>query len=133
MSWWQWFAISLLAALSAYVLFVLLLIVAGKRGTARALVGLVPDCLVLFRRLLKEPAIPRRRKVALLLVVPYLALPVDLVPDFIPIAGYLDDAIIVALVLRYALRGAAPGLIRAHWPGPPESLTLILRLAGRDA
>ena len=132
MTWPQWLAVSLLATLTAYVIFVLALMIAGRRGTARALVSLVPDCLVLFRRLLREPAIPRRRKLALLVVVPYLALPMDLVPDFIPIAGYLDDAIIVALALRYTLRGATPGLIKTHWPGPPESLTLILGLAGRE-
>jgi uncharacterized membrane protein YkvA (DUF1232 family) len=63
-------------------------------------------------------------------LIPYLVLPFDLVPDFIPIAGYLDDAVIVALVLRHVLRGSDRELIESHWPGPPESLSLILRFAG---
>jgi uncharacterized membrane protein YkvA (DUF1232 family) len=131
--WWHWALPALIGALAVYIAFVLVLVVAGRHGHARALVTLVPDCLVLLRRLVGDPAVPRRRKLALLAVIPYLALPIDLVPDFIPIAGYLDDAIVVALALRYALRGAPPGLIERHWPGPPESLAPVLRLVGRPA
>jgi uncharacterized membrane protein YkvA (DUF1232 family) len=57
-------------------------------------------------------------------------MPFDLVPDFIPVAGYLDDAVIVAFVLRHVLRGSGPELIEEHWPGPRSSLALVLRLAG---
>ncbi|CAN5295777.1 DUF1232 domain-containing protein [soil metagenome] len=130
MTGWQWLGVSLLTALTIYLAFVIGLIAAGRTGAARALISLIPDCLVLFRRLLKDPRVPRRRKLALLAVIPYLAVPIDVVPDFIPIAGYLDDAIIVALVLRYVLRGATTELIQEHWTGPSESLALILRLAG---
>lgn len=63
-------------------------------------------------------------------LIPYLLLPFDLVPDFIPIAGYLDDAVIVALVLRHVLRVSDQELIETHWPGPEESLQLVLRLGG---
>jgi uncharacterized membrane protein YkvA (DUF1232 family) len=70
--------------------------------------------------------VPRRHKVALALVIAYLAMPIDLVPDFIPIAGQLDDAILVALVLR---RMARRDLVAEHWSGPPESLALVLRMA----
>jgi hypothetical protein len=66
----------------------------------------VPDCAVLFKRLLREPRVPRRAKVALALVVPYLVMPFDLIPDFIPVLGQLDDALLVALVFRYLVRRA---------------------------
>jgi uncharacterized membrane protein YkvA (DUF1232 family) len=60
----------------------------------------------------------------------YLSMPFDLIPDFIPVVGALDDAIIVAVVLRTLFRGAGPDLVRKHWPGPRQSLDLMLRLAG---
>lgn len=75
--------------------------------------------------------LPRRKKLVLAALIPYLLMPFDLVPDFIPVAGYLDDAVIVAFALRYVLRGSGPDLISAHWPGPPASLDLVLRLAGQ--
>lgn len=127
---WQGILIGLGAALLAYALFLVWLIVAGRKEEARALVGLVPDFVVLFRRLLSDRRVSRRRKVVLAALIPYLAMPFDLVPDFIPVAGYLDDAVIVAFVLRHVLRGSGPELIEEHWPGPPTSLALVLRLAG---
>jgi uncharacterized membrane protein YkvA (DUF1232 family) len=69
----------------------------------------------------------------LALLAGYLALPFDLVPDFIPVAGQLDDAILVGLVLRSLVRAAGPDLVREHWPGPEESLRAVLRLAGAAA
>jgi uncharacterized membrane protein YkvA (DUF1232 family) len=127
---WQGILIGLGAALLAYALFLVWLIGAGRKEEARAFVGLVPDFVVLFRRLLSDRRVPRRRKVVLAALIPYLAMPFDLVPDFIPVAGYLDDAVIVAFVLRHVLRGSGPELIEEHWPGPPTSLALVLRLAG---
>src|SRR5918912_212659 len=91
---------------------------------------LVADCIVLVRRLLVDPRTPRSRKLLLGLLVGYLALPFDLVPDFIPVAGQLDDAVVVALALRAVLRGGGPELLREHWPGPESSLALVLRLVG---
>jgi uncharacterized membrane protein YkvA (DUF1232 family) len=111
-----------LAALALYALGVLALIALGRRADARALAGLVPDCLVLVRRLLRDPRAPRRTKVALWLLIGYLLLPIDLVPDFIPVAGQLDDAILVALVLRSFLRAGGAALVREHWPGPERTL-----------
>jgi uncharacterized membrane protein YkvA (DUF1232 family) len=84
---------------------------------------------VLVTRLAQEPRVSRRRKLLLVALVGYLALPFDLVPDFIPVAGQLDDAIIVALVLRSFVRSSGEQLIRELWPGPEQSLALILRLA----
>jgi len=79
--------------------------------------------------LLRDDRIPRRSKLLLGALIAYLAMPIDLVPDFIPVAGQLDDAIIVALVLRSILRSGGPDLIREHWPGPATSLNTILRLS----
>ena len=116
--------------LALYALVVLALVIAGRRSDARAVAGFVPDCVVLFKRLLGDPAVPRRRKVLLALMVAYLAMPIDLIPDFIPVAGQLDDAILVGLVLRGLVRGGGPDLVRRHWPGPEGSLRVILRLSG---
>jgi uncharacterized membrane protein YkvA (DUF1232 family) len=113
-----------------YAGFVLALLLLGRRDDARAWGGFVPDCLVLFKRLIADDRVSRGRKALLVVVVAYLALPFDLVPDFIPVAGQLDDAIIVALALRILLRGSGHALATEHWPGPQRSLGVILRLAG---
>jgi uncharacterized membrane protein YkvA (DUF1232 family) len=96
----------------------------------RALVGFLPDCLVLFRRLARDRRVPRSRKLMLLAVAAYLAFPFDLIPDFIPVLGQLDDALVLALALRSLARAAGPDLLAEHWPGPDPSLRTVLRLAG---
>ena len=122
--------IVLAVALALYALLVLALYLSGRRGQARALARFVPDCAVLFKRLLGDPRVSRGRKLLLGALALYLAMPIDLVPDFIPVAGQLDDAILVGLALRSLVRSAGPDLIREHWPGPEESLRAVLRLAG---
>jgi uncharacterized membrane protein YkvA (DUF1232 family) len=117
----------------AYAVFVAALIGAGRRGAARDLARFVPDCIGLVRRLLGDPRVPRRHKLLLGATVGYLALPFDLVPDFIPIAGQADDVLVVALVLRAVLRGSGHDLVREHWRGPERSLALVLRFAGAPA
>jgi uncharacterized membrane protein YkvA (DUF1232 family) len=129
MPWWSWLLISFAALVAVWAGFVLWLIAAGRRDDARALATFIPDCIVLVTRLARDPRVPRRRKLLLLGLVGYLALPFDLVPDFIPVAGQLDDAIIVALVLRHFIKAGGDQLIRELWPGPQPSLDLILRLA----
>ena len=134
MSLGQWALIGLGAVLVLYLALVLALIVARRRVDARALAGFVPDCVVLFKRLLSDPRMVWWRKALLAGVIVYLISPIDLVPDFIPVAGQLDDALVVALVLRSVLRGSGEALLREHWPGPPQSLLVIRRLAyGRGA
>jgi uncharacterized membrane protein YkvA (DUF1232 family) len=123
---WAWVAIG---ALAVYAAAVVALLVAGRRADARALAGFVPDCARLFKRLASDPRVSRRHKAALVFVAGYLAMPIDLVPDFIPVAGQLDDAILVAIVLRSLVRDAGPDLIATHWPGPPSSLSVVLRMA----
>ena len=129
MSWWGWLLVSLCVVLAVWAAFVFWLLVAGRRSDARALATFIPDCIVLVTRLARDPRVPRRRKLLLLGLAGYLALPFDLVPDFIPVAGQLDDAIIVALVLRHFVRAGGEPLIRELWPGPERSLDLhLLRL-----
>jgi uncharacterized membrane protein YkvA (DUF1232 family) len=128
--WWSWLLISLGVFAAVYATFVIVLVAAGRRSDARALATFIPDCIVLVTRLAHDPRVPRRRKILLLALIGYLALPFDLVPDFIPVAGQLDDAIIVALVLRSLVRSGGEEVIRELWPGPEQSLGLILRLAG---
>ena len=129
MTTWQWLLAAAGAALFLYAAFVLALLLAGRRTDARALAGFVPDCVVLFRRLIGDRRISGWRKLLLVVLVAYLAMPLDLVPDFIPVAGQLDDAILVAVVLRLVLRAGGPALVREHWPGPARSLDVVLRLA----
>jgi uncharacterized membrane protein YkvA (DUF1232 family) len=111
-----------LVALGLYAAAILLLVALGRRADARALAGFIPDCVVLVRRLLGDPRVPRRPKIALWMLIGYLVMPIDLVPDFIPVAGQLDDAILVALVLQSFLRAGGAGLVREHWPGPERTL-----------
>jgi uncharacterized membrane protein YkvA (DUF1232 family) len=127
--WWQWLLISLGVILVIYASFLAWLVIRGRREDARAFATFIPDCIVLVTRLVRDPRVPRRRKLLLIALVAYLSLPFDLVPDFIPVAGQLDDAIIVALVLRYFVRAGGEPMIRELWPGPQQSLALILRLA----
>jgi uncharacterized membrane protein YkvA (DUF1232 family) len=106
-----------------------LLLLLGRRTAARELASFVPDCLVLFRRLLRDPRVPRRAKIALALLVVYLAMPFDLVPDFIPVAGQLDDAILVAAAIAYVVRRAGRDVVRELWPGSERGLRLVLALS----
>ena len=129
----HWLIILGVAALVLYAAGVFALVVLGRRGDARALAGFIPDCLVLFKRLVADPRVDRWRKALLVAMIAYLALPFDLVPDFIPVAGQLDDALLVALVLRAVLRGPGQRVVAEHWPGPEQSLRLVLRLAYRNA
>jgi uncharacterized membrane protein YkvA (DUF1232 family) len=128
MSDWIW--IGAIAAVALYALLIAGLLAAGRRTDARAWAGFIPDCIVLVKRLMGDPRVPRSRKLLLGALVAYLALPIDLVPDFIPVAGQLDDAIVVALVLRGVLRAGGHGLLREHWPGPEQSRAVIERLVG---
>jgi uncharacterized membrane protein YkvA (DUF1232 family) len=129
MSLFEWSLVGAAAVLVLYLLSVAALVLLGRRSEARALAGFIPDCLVLFKRLLTDGRVPRRRKLVLLALVGYLSLPFDLVPDFIPVAGQLDDLIVAALALRYVLRAGGPELLREHWPGPDVSLDAVMRVA----
>jgi uncharacterized membrane protein YkvA (DUF1232 family) len=102
----------------------------GRREDFRALAGFVPDCAVLFGRLGRDARVPRRSKALLLVLAAYLALPFDVIPDFIPVLGHVDDAVAVAFVLRRLLKRVETALLEEHWPGPRSSLSVVFRLAG---
>ena len=107
-----------------------LLIVLAKRlppGILRDLAGFIPDCVTTVRRLRKDPRVPRRAKVAVIFAGVWVASPIDLIPEFLPIIGPLDDIIVVALALRYAGRQVPRDVLLAAWPGEPH---LIERLLG---
>ena len=74
---------------------------------------------------------PRRAKAVLVLLVPYLAFPFDLVPDFIPVVGQIDDALLIVIATAYVLRTASPELVRELWPGSERNLRILLTTAGR--
>lgn len=130
MSGWQIVLVLAAATIGVYAFFVALLVALGRRSDARALAGFVPDSVILLQRLLRDRKVPRRSRLLVGALIIYLVIPFDLVPDFIPVAGQLDDAILVALVLRRLLRTTDEAVVRAHWPGPEASLNLLLRLAG---
>jgi uncharacterized membrane protein YkvA (DUF1232 family) len=99
----------------------------------RELLRLLPDVLRLVRRLAADGTLPRGVRVRLWLLLAYLALPIDLVPDFIPVLGYADDAVVVALVLRSVVRRSGADAVTRHWPGTPEGLAALNRLVGLPA
>jgi uncharacterized membrane protein YkvA (DUF1232 family) len=126
---WGWFVVGIAVFAAVYAAFVVALVLSGRRGDARALATFIPDCIVLMTRLAGDRRVSRRRKLLLFVLVGYFVLPFDLVPDFIPVAGQLDDLIIVVFVLRSLVRSGGEDLIRELWPGSKRSLALIVRLA----
>jgi uncharacterized membrane protein YkvA (DUF1232 family) len=126
----SWLVLLVAVVVVVYAALIAVLVVGTRQWDIRVIARLVPYCAILFKRLLGDPRVSTAWKVASGFALVYLALPFDLVPDFIPIAGQLDDAILVALVLRGLLRSAGPRLLREHWPGPTALLVPLERLAG---
>ncbi len=101
-----------------------------SRDLAGPALRLLPDTIRLSRRLIADPGTPRGPKVALLLLGLWLASPIDLIPDFLPGIGQLDDLILAAIVLRFVGRRIGADRLHAAWPGTPESYDLLARLLG---
>lgn len=123
----------LYVAVACAVLYAAVLIafaVAGRRSKISHLTRFVPDCALLIARLSRDPATPRRAKVVLVLAAGYLAFPIDLIPDFIPVAGQLDDVLLLGLALRYVVRSVGAEAIKRHWTGTAAGLRAVLRSAG---
>jgi uncharacterized membrane protein YkvA (DUF1232 family) len=121
------------ALLVVWLALIAALLLAGRRYERPGLgemLRLLPDLLRLLKRLAGDKDQPRGVRVRLWLLLAYLAVPIDLIPDFIPVIGYADDAIIVALALRSVARRAGPQALHRHWPGSPAGLAAVLRAAG---
>lgn len=132
--WWRIPAGAVAGLVLVYVVLLAALVWERRRGHDVDLgetLRLLPDVLRLLRSLAADPQLPRTVRLRLLLLVVYVASPIDLVPDFIPVLGYVDDAVIIAIGLRSVVRHAGPDAVERHWSGTPAGLRLVLRLAGR--
>jgi uncharacterized membrane protein YkvA (DUF1232 family) len=125
-----WWLIALVAVVAVWAVLVVGLIVAGRRSAARALATLLPNLIGLFHGLIRDPRVPIGSKVLLGLALLWFVSPVDLVPEFVPVAGPLDDAIVGILVLRHVVRRSGRAIVADHWRGDAATLDRILRLAG---
>ena len=120
---------AVLIAVGVMVASWLVLIVLARRlpdGLAKDLAGFLPDCVTVARRLRRDPRVPRRAKVAVAFAAVWVLSPIDLIPEFLPVIGPLDDVIVVALVLRYAARTVPREVLLEAWPGRPELLNRLL-------
>jgi uncharacterized membrane protein YkvA (DUF1232 family) len=121
--------VAIVVIVALYLVLVLALIISGRHVAAKELALLVPNLVLLFKDLLRDPAVPHGPKIALAIGVVWLISPIDLLPEFLPVLGPLDDAVVAALVLRYLVRRAGPDVVRRHWRGDPATLDAILRFA----
>lgn len=119
----------LIVLAAVYLSLVIGLMVSGRGALAREVAAFLPNLILLFRGLAGDARVPRRAKVALAIGAVWLATPIDLIPEFVPIAGPLDDAIVAALVLRYVLRSTDRAVVDAHWRGDPRTLQRLLAVA----
>jgi uncharacterized membrane protein YkvA (DUF1232 family) len=117
------------AGLVVWLLAIGALVAVGRRSAARELVTLIPNLIVLFRELLRDPRVSRGSKFWLWFAIGWLVSPIDLIPEFVPVAGPLDDAIVAGLVLRHILRRTDANVLSGHWRGDPATLARILRIA----
>jgi uncharacterized membrane protein YkvA (DUF1232 family) len=123
--------ISAAVAIALYAAAVGALILAGRRTAAKELALLLPNLITLFKDLIRDPRVPRRSKLLLVVGAIWFASPIDLIPEFIPVVGPLDDAVVAALILRHLLRTAGPEIITEHWRGNPATLDKLLRLSNQ--
>lgn len=117
--------------LLTWLALITLVVIARPRGDTRSqLPRLLPDTIRLIRGLARDRTIPRSTRLPVWGLLAYLATPIDLVPDFLPVIGYADDAILTAFVLRRLLRRAGAGKVFEHWPGDPAALANLQRVLG---
>jgi uncharacterized membrane protein YkvA (DUF1232 family) len=124
--------IALAITATIYLVAVTALFLVGRRTAAKELALLLPNLLILFKDLARDPRVPRRSKVLLAVGAVWLASPIDLIPEFIPVLGPLDDAVVAALILRHLVRRAGPDIVTEYWRGDPATLARILGLSGAE-
>ena len=122
--------VALAIAVAVWLLAIGLLLAFGRVNAAKELAGLVPNLLLLFKDLVKDPRVPRGAKIWLGVAAVWLASPIDLLPEFIPVLGPLDDAIVAAVVLRHLVKKAGPEVVYEHWRGDPATIGRVLRIFG---
>ena len=122
--------IAAIALVAIWALAVLVLLWSGRKTAAKELVVLLPNLVRLFRGLIGDPRVPRGSKALLLVGAVWLVSPIDLIPEFLPVIGGIDDAIVAALILRHVVRRAGDEVVGEHWKGDPKTIGLILRVAG---
>jgi len=120
--------VALAVAAAAWILAIVGLVIAGRRTHAKELALLIPNLLSLLRGLIHDPRVGRFDKFLLVVAVAWVASPIDLIPEFIPVFGPLDDVVVVALILRRLVRHAGPELVSDHWRGDPDLMRKILKL-----
>ncbi|SDR65735.1 Uncharacterized membrane protein YkvA, DUF1232 family [Agrococcus carbonis] len=131
--WWDLLLGIGIAVLVTWLALVVALIAMRPSGPVlREALRILPDVLRLLRRLAADRSLPRGVRIRLWLLLAYLAMPIDPIPDFIPVLGYADDAIVAAAVLRSVVRRAGLDAVRAHWPGTDDGFAAVVRLAGLD-
>lgn len=129
---WLWW---LLIVLVAWVVLCATLVLLARRlppGLLREIAEFLPACVTTARRLRRSPAVPRRAKIALLIAVLWVVSPIDLLPEFLPVIGPLDDVVAVVLLLRYAARSIPRADLLAAWPAEPRLLERLLGPARPD-
>jgi uncharacterized membrane protein YkvA (DUF1232 family) len=122
--------VALAITVAVYIAAIAALFLFGRRSAAKEIALLVPNLLILFKNLARDPRVPRGSRALLLLGALWFASPIDLIPEFIPVVGPADDAIVAALILRHLLRTAGPEIVAEHWRGDPATLATLLRLSG---
>jgi uncharacterized membrane protein YkvA (DUF1232 family) len=117
---------ALAVAVGVWLIAILVLVALGQKSKARELATFIPNLPVLFKGLLGDPRVPRSSKLWLGFAAIWIASPIDLIPEFIPVVGPLDDAIVAALVLRHVLKRTDHDVLLEHWKGDPATLEMIL-------
>ncbi len=126
-----WIAAVIAGLLAVWAgLVALLWIVRPRDVRLRELVALVPDLLRLVRDLIRDPSVPIRVRMTLVGLLAWLISPIDLIPEFIPVLGPLDDVVVAVLVLRFVRRRLGDAELRRRWPGSPEGYELVSRILG---